>query len=218
MIIWGTKSLRRRAEGGEFFCPNCGKGRSYSRTRLQRYFTLYFIPIIPLNVLGESVECDFCKNEYRAEVLSYDPSENMRRFKSRMDKVLKQVLLLIAVADGGPHAKKLAAIRQVLTEVSSNTIGEEALRRDLAMQPPSLAEVLQGLVELKDALNDDGKELFIKAAILVSSADEEVSDAEYGILIQVAQGVGLSDAHLRGIVYSVIGLETNVPDRLVSKN
>ena len=41
--------------------------------RVSKYFTLYFIPLFPIDNLGEYVQCQTCKQMYKPEVLSYEP-------------------------------------------------------------------------------------------------------------------------------------------------
>ena len=60
MIIVGTKVKHRTIEEGEFFCPKCQAERTYNLKRAVRYFTLYFIPVVPVTQIGEFIECQSC--------------------------------------------------------------------------------------------------------------------------------------------------------------
>jgi transcription elongation factor Elf1 len=60
MIIVGTKVKHRKIEEGEFFCPKCQAQSVYNLKRAVRYFTLYFIPVVPIAQIGEFVECQSC--------------------------------------------------------------------------------------------------------------------------------------------------------------
>ena len=53
----------------EFFCPQCGPGSTFKWRRIRRFFTLYFIPLIPLDKLGEYIECQGCNGTYDIQVL-----------------------------------------------------------------------------------------------------------------------------------------------------
>lgn len=75
MIIWGSKSREVTESEGSFFCPECRKQEApYQIKRADQYFTLYFIPIFKKKELGRFVECKFCKNKFKEEVLNYRPS------------------------------------------------------------------------------------------------------------------------------------------------
>src|ERR1700738_4957036 len=56
-LIWGWRSRSKVLSQGTFFCPHCGGDRQYAHKQARRWFTLFFLPVIPLKVLGEFVEC-----------------------------------------------------------------------------------------------------------------------------------------------------------------
>jgi len=74
MIIWGSKIKKAEVETGKFLCPKCLRVRTYKRIQVSKYFTLYFIPLIRTQVLGEYVECQTCFQAYKPEVLTVAPS------------------------------------------------------------------------------------------------------------------------------------------------
>ncbi len=77
MIIFGTKGRAKSVDSGEFFCPNCQQRRPYDYKEVKRYFTLYFIPLIPMGHLGEYVECGWCNMQFKSEVLQYKPKKQV---------------------------------------------------------------------------------------------------------------------------------------------
>ena len=48
MIIFGTRGVKSTLSQGQFDCPQCGSNRAYKHKKVTRFFTLYFIPVIPL--------------------------------------------------------------------------------------------------------------------------------------------------------------------------
>jgi zinc-ribbon family len=70
MIIFGMGSKHKKIGEGDFYCPHCRGRQYYFHKKAKRYFTLYFIPLIPLNDLGEFIECQTCKSTFSMEVLS----------------------------------------------------------------------------------------------------------------------------------------------------
>ncbi len=69
MIIWGSRVRYKNLDQGSFFCPKCHDQRQYVRKQAARYFTLYFIPIFPIQQLGELVECQTCHVAFEPGVL-----------------------------------------------------------------------------------------------------------------------------------------------------
>lgn len=70
MIIWGWRSVKTVHGTGEFLCPRCGVDTPYQHLHYRRWFTLFFLPIIPLNVLGSCIECTRCKGQFTEAVLA----------------------------------------------------------------------------------------------------------------------------------------------------
>ena len=68
-IVFGNKIRTQVTGEGEFFCPSCQKQRKYQRKKAKNYFSLYFVPLIPLNDAGEIIECQHCGRSYNPDVL-----------------------------------------------------------------------------------------------------------------------------------------------------
>ncbi len=75
MIIFGTTGKEKRVGSGRFFCPQCRQDAAYAHVRASRYFTLYFIPLIPMGKLGEYVECAECGNRFDVKILDVPPEK-----------------------------------------------------------------------------------------------------------------------------------------------
>jgi len=75
MIIWGSRGLTSTVVATQFHCPQCSTLRDGSLKQVRNFFTLYFIPLIPLNVAGRFVECSSCGGTFAEEILSYDPEK-----------------------------------------------------------------------------------------------------------------------------------------------
>lgn len=69
MIIFGTRSVESTIGNGFFYCPRCNTQRTYRLIGVNRWFTLYFIPVIPMGRIGRYVECDSCAGTFAEEVL-----------------------------------------------------------------------------------------------------------------------------------------------------
>lgn len=73
MIIFGTRVRHTTLSSGQFYCPNCKTQRNYELRRARNYFALYFIPIIPMNTVGEYVACQTCGTNFKPDVLKMPP-------------------------------------------------------------------------------------------------------------------------------------------------
>lgn len=63
-ILFGTKTVSTTIQSGSFDCPRCVSVRPYQLQTNRRYFSLFFIPIIPLEKQADTLCCNFCKTAY----------------------------------------------------------------------------------------------------------------------------------------------------------
>lgn len=70
MIIYGYRNRETDVATGEFYCSHCRTRRAFKHKRMDRYFTLFFIPLFRLGRLGEYVECQTCFTTYKPDVLN----------------------------------------------------------------------------------------------------------------------------------------------------
>ena len=67
-IILGFKGKAEAVAAGQFFCPRCKNQTHFTRIRVARYFTFFFIPLFRVRTYGEYIQCRTCHAELRAEV------------------------------------------------------------------------------------------------------------------------------------------------------
>src|SRR5215470_3566613 len=79
LIIFGLRVFYRTIAQGTFHCRRCGGDREYRHRAGRRWFTLFFIPVIPLNSIGDHVQCTTCRTRYVTDVLSQPTTAQMQR-------------------------------------------------------------------------------------------------------------------------------------------
>ncbi len=70
MIFFGTRTLTRREDTGEFECPRCGCARNFTLHRVRSYFHIYWIPLFREGIVAEYVRCDSCQHDFPINVLA----------------------------------------------------------------------------------------------------------------------------------------------------
>jgi tellurite resistance protein len=200
MIIFGTRGVTYTAERGDFFCPSCSDGRDYAQKRVRRFFTLYFIPLVPLNVLGEYVECDDCKGTYQLSVLDYDPNAANAAFEAEYARGMKRVMVLMMMVDGDIDDDEISAVRDLYGRVCGGQLSEADVRAEIDAATADGRGVSDFIGSMAGTLNDNGKELVIKAAYAVAAADGVFADEEMELLAEIGQALLLSKAHYRGLL------------------
>lgn len=73
-ILFGTKGITLTQQSGTFHCPQCGPQAPFSQKGVRRFFTLFFVPLIPLNQVAAYVECHRCRGQFDLNVLQWNPN------------------------------------------------------------------------------------------------------------------------------------------------
>lgn len=204
MIIFGTRGVRFTMDQGSFNCPQCGPNRSYKHKKVTRFFTLYFIPVIPLGRIGEYVECQNCKGTFIPKVLEYQQNPGSDRFLSEYEKAIKHSMVLIMLADGEIDANEMVMVQKIINKFSHNDITMDELEAyvaDVQRQPQNINTYLKGVTP---SLNEHGKETVIKCALSVAASDGNIDDSEMKLIQEMAQTMEMSPIHLRGIIQEVL--------------
>lgn len=204
MIIFGTRGVTYSSDKGQFTCPSCRQTQDYKKKRVRRFFTLYFIPLIPLDQLGEYVECQLCRGTYNLEVLDYDPHVQSSGIESEYQRAIKRVMVQMMLADGHVDDQEIETIREVYQKLSGAPLSREEVEGEIHDAKGEGRTVVDYLSRLSGQLNAHGKEMVVKAALLVAAADGEFQPEEQDFVAQVGSALDMSSAHLRGIVDEVI--------------
>ncbi|MBK9754050.1 MAG: TerB family tellurite resistance protein [Nannocystis sp.] len=200
MILFGAKAVTSTHATGQFYCPGCDRdGVQYEHRRSRRFVTFYYLPLIPLNVLGEYIECQVCKNTYKVEVLAADSAEH-RAVEAEFQLVIKRVMILMLLADGVVADAEIEVIRRIYQRLSSVDLPAELLREEVLAAQRDGDDVLAYLERLAPMLNARGKELVIKSAFLVATADEQFQDKERQLLADIGMTLGLTTAQVHTIL------------------
>ncbi len=69
MIIFGSRNRITDLDQGTFACPRCQTNQRFQRRLSRRWFTLYFMPIFPVESGTEFVECGLCASAWKPSVL-----------------------------------------------------------------------------------------------------------------------------------------------------
>jgi len=195
VIIWGSRAVTSTLTEGTFFCPHCRSQQTYRKQRVRRFFTLYFIPLFPMATLGEYVECGVCKNTYKDAVLDYDPEAERRRFQQRYAAMVRSLVAGMAARAGNTSPDGQALVRTLYKELVHADLVEPMtdtvpLDRLISDELPALAGVL----------SDQGKESLVKAAHRAALLNGAMSAETSAAMAGVARALGITDAHLRGIM------------------
>ena len=195
LLIWGFKGRYRDVGSGPFHCPQEGADRQYTLKRVQRWFTFFFIPIIPLKVLGEFVECNSCKSGYGQTVLTMPTAAAIL---DNLSNAMRHAVVAIIVADGRVEEFEKDAALEVMRNFADTPYTRQNLDEDLAkLQPSSLEDEMQNVA---GALSAEGKERLLAACLAIAAADGSIDPSEVKEIERAGLALGMSPAHIRGVL------------------
>ena len=199
-IIFGTRGVTYSAEKGDFWCPSCQSQQRYDHKRVRRFFTLYFIPLIPLDKLGEYIECSACDGTFQLDVLQLTGAASDTGFEAEFHGAVRRVMVLMMLADGVIDEAEITTICEIYQRIAEQPLSPERVREEAAVAQREGLGVHQYLASLVGSLNDAGKEMVVKAAHFVAAADGGVTDDERQLLSEVGKALEMSTAHFRGVL------------------
>jgi tellurite resistance protein len=197
-LIWGFKVLFKVVGNGVFSCPNCGQDRNYERREARRWLHLFFVPIVPLKVIGSVVRCAYCKNDFRETVLQRPTSVQVT---DQLQNAVRGVMVNVLRQGGAtiPAARRAAVQEIVLAGASGYQEGN--LDQDFQVVPLDLAPLL-GM--LTGQLPQSGREALVAAAVRVAVADGPLNPGEHAVVNAVGASLGMSPAYVSGVVGSIV--------------
>ncbi len=195
LLIFGWRSRAHKIGSGQFYCPREGGDRGFEHKEARRWFTLFFIPVIPLNRLGDYVECTSCRSTYYTTVLDAPTGATI---EDVMTQAIRYVAVALAIADGHVDPEERRVATEIVRQFASVEYGEADFADDLAQLDP--AHLVDNLEELGSILNDHGKEAVISASIRLATADGSIDQSEIAIIEEVGKALSMTDAHIRGVI------------------
>ena len=200
MIIWGSRVVMSVLRNGEFNCPNCNDRRVYEHKEAKKFFTLYFIPIFPMETLGTFIECRQCSNQYNEKVLQYAPAPSREEMHQAYRNAVIQAMMASAQIDGPATDGRFLA----LTHQLENFLGSRLEQEEITKLMPSLgtdsAAAVSVLGRIAENLTDSGKEKIFESVYSITAADGGLSEAARQFVRDIGRALGFSDAHFGGLM------------------
>ena len=194
IIIWGLRVVWSTIATGVFHCRKCGGDRNYRHRTGRRFFTLFFIPIIPLNKVGEHIRCETCKTRYVTEVLKAPTVAAMQT------AVTEGVRGMVAVILHAGDLANTAARRKAITVVTGAGVtgyDEAALVQDLTRP---VAEWRTSIAAFGGQLQPVAKEWHLAEMIRLGLLDGPLTDNQRNAVISIASDLGMTPAQAYGVI------------------
>ena len=196
MLIFGLRVVYRRVATGTFHCQRCGGDRQYRRRAGRRWFHILLIPVIPLNHVGEHVQCGTCAGRYRTGVLAVPTSAQMEA--ALPAGTLAAALCMLLAGDPASEPARRKSI-DAIRVAGMASYDEAALNRDLAQTSVTGADAVT-LNTLAAQLAVPAREWFLAGMVRIGLADGQLTEDERMAARHIASNLGLTAAHAYGVI------------------
>jgi tellurite resistance protein len=194
MLIWGWRSRNKTLSEGTFFSPAAGRDATYRLVEARRWFTLFFIPIIPLKVLGTFVECQVTKATYDPLILDNPTNADLI---DQLAAGVREVVCAVVAADATVTVEER---RLAIEIIGRHVAGYDEATLDADLARVDGAPLDERIAYLSSALSEPGKERLLMAAATVMAADGSIDDRDRDAVRTIGEKLGMSTAHIRGVI------------------
>jgi len=189
-----------KLDEGEFHCPQCAVKKPFKHKKVVRFFTLYFIPLIPLGRIGEFVECQTCRGTFVPRVLEFDPEASSNQFQSQYEKAMRHSMILMMLADGEIDSGEMEAVHGIINKFGHNDMTYDELEKLVDVIQSENEPVDTYLAQIAGSLNEHGKEIIIKCALAVAASDGNIDPSEIKLIVEMGKAMDMSPSHVKGIM------------------
>ena len=194
LIILGLRAFYRTIARGTFHCRRCGGDRGYRHRSGRRWFTLFFLPVIPLNSVGEHVQCTTCRTRYVMDVLSQPTTAQMQA--ALPVGMRAAVSAMLRSGDPAGPVSRQRAIEAVI-EAGTPDYDEAMLNADLMMPFDSIRPALN---RVGAQLTVQAREWYLAEVIRIAMADGTLTEGERHAALAIGVDLGMTQAQVVGVV------------------
>ena len=200
LIIFGLRVICRSIGQGTFHCQRCGGDREYRHRVGRRWFTMFFIPIFPLNKISEHVQCAICGTRYRMDVLAVPTAAQMQEaLPAGMRAAATGILCAGGGSSGSARRRAIDVIKGAgLPDYDGATLDADLAALAVSVQPAK--DLASPLNRLAIQLAVPAREWFFAEIVRVGLADGPLTDDERQAAQEIAAHLGMTQAQARGVI------------------
>jgi tellurite resistance protein len=203
LAVIGIRPITRTTARGTFVCPECRVLRTYVRQRVQRRLVLFFVSMLPLDELGEYVECEQCRSTFRTTTLAADPArpaDPRVPLAAEFRPAVLRIMMLMMMEDGRIRESEQRMILDLNRKLTGEAPSLEAMDEHLDAVRTGPGTATDYARSIAPFLNEPGKELVLKAAFAVAVADRQVHPTERTLLHEIGRALHMSPGHIRAVI------------------
>jgi hypothetical protein len=194
LIIFGLRVFYRTIAQGTFHCRRCGGDRQYRHRAGRRWFTLFLIPVIPLDSVSEHVRCTTCRTRYVTDVLNQPTTAQMQ--VALPAGMRAAVSAMLRSGDPSSPVSRQRAIEAVIGAGVPN-YGEAMLSADLMQRVDSIRPALN---QVGAQLTIQAREWYLAEVIRIAMADGPLTESERHAALAIGIDLSMTQAQVIGVV------------------
>ena len=187
MIIFGTRTTNPTAGQGMFNCPRCGPQKPYTHKKAKRWFTLYFIPVIPLGTAGEYIECNACAGTFDMEALHYDPAAEQAEMFDRIRRLA--VLAMLHAQRYQPE--NVSALQAAMRGLTNDFVQEDVIHQDVQFAQQAQAQLEAVFQQQTQDFSADGKMMLLQIILCTVAPAKQVAPQDHQVVHRAAASMGM---------------------------
>lgn len=200
MIIIGSIELKFTKGTGTFGCPTCEQERTYRHRTRRQFLTIYFIPLIPLQSLGEFIECTTCRGTFPVELSGMTVEQLRAHKRQQASERIRRVLVVLIAADDVVTDEELEAVRDFAAKHEQPEITREQILCEAASVRKAQLDPVAYIRGVALLLSQEDKELLVYHAFLAATAAGGLSEIRQDLLTQLPDAVGVPEMRFRELV------------------
>lgn len=187
MIIYGTRGKNVHAGDGQFLCPRCGVEKPYKHFEVKNYFTLYFIPLIPIGKAGEFVECGGCAGTFAPEILTYDPEVE----REETATTFRRLCVLFLLDMNRCTQSTLEALQDILSDTLDYDIERDDVARDVRQAQSAAPDTKKFVKSQTSEFADEGRLLLLITLRRILESEGPLQEHEKTRIVEFGKMMGL---------------------------
>ncbi|WP_067461799.1 TerB family tellurite resistance protein [Actinomadura macra] len=199
LLVFGLTAVFRTVSEGTFHCPQCGGDRAYRRRAGRRWFTFFFVPLVPLWRLGQAAECRTCRRRFPVSALRTPTAQQMA---AALPAGMRAAATLVLRADDPSDGTARARAVETVLGYGEPGYGDADVDADLGLGPEFLE---REVAQAGSQLAVEAKEWFLAQAVRIGLADGPLGERERRVLHRIAELLGMSRAYALGVIVTTEG-------------
>jgi len=194
VIVWGSRMRFAARRTVAFACPPCGCDRPGQLGVVRRWFTLFWVPLVPLGRAQRLVRCCTCRTRFEASIL--DRPTNGAMLAALPDTIRRLAVAILRGGESLGHDVQEAAVDLV----AGSLPGYDAERLDHDLLHADLGLLDDLIVPLRAGMSIEGNEHLIARLTRLAVRTGAVSTTQRYTLHAVGRVLGLTPLHVDGVL------------------